>query len=498
MKAAWIQKVGKFPEILFNSLFQVEIQKDLRWLRGLWLAGLYALGFSWFGALFEWGNHPLNFEDWSLIAGPRLQFFTNAMRTLQLPLHISSAAAMHDFTTRYLSVPDTIFSPQLVLLRWNEIGPFDLRNVLLLYTLGFVGLLFLASRFRLSVISFAVLFLLFNFNGHVVAHYSVGHDSWGGYFLFPWFAWLVFRLLDGEHTWTWTLGMAVLMFVIWLQGSYHQYIYLLIFLGVVGIFIPRTFWTVIRTGVFTIFLSAFRILPAALLNLNYSGPFTNGYPIVYSLWDALVVPYGPGTDHFYQSGLGDGIGAHEVTLFIGLIGALFLVYFGIYRGLIARQAPFRKLTLPLMVMLILAMGWVFGALRSIPIPLIQGERVSTRILSVVLLFGFIFTADRFQRWLDETQDRSYFRAVSLPVVLLMGFDLWQNLNVWRLSNAIARFEKIYYNPDLWFVANDYTDTLYFGMIGAGLAITLLTFGILLVLARRERRRKISAEQSTSS
>ena len=77
--------------------------------------------------------------------------------------------------------------------------------------IGFAGLLVLRSRLRLSAISFAALFLLFNFNGHILAHYSVGHATRGGYFLFPWFVWLILRLLDGDRSWAWTLGMSVLM-----------------------------------------------------------------------------------------------------------------------------------------------------------------------------------------------------------------------------------------------------------------------------------------------
>lgn len=85
---------------------------------------------------------------------------------------------------------------------------------MLMYTIGFPGLLWLKRKFRLSDMTFAMLFMLFNFNGHILAHYAVGHATWGGYFLFPWFVIQVIRLLGGKRSWTWvakTSGLLVLI-----------------------------------------------------------------------------------------------------------------------------------------------------------------------------------------------------------------------------------------------------------------------------------------------
>jgi hypothetical protein len=455
------------------------------WLSILWIAGLYLLGIFVFGDFFEWGGHTLEYHDWANVTGPRFLFLRTAVKSGQFPMHISDPSTLHGWTLRYLSVADAYISPQLVLLFRLSIQRFNLANVWLLYSLGFAGLLALRARLRLSPVAFAVPFLLFNFNGHILAHYSVGHATWGGYFLFPWFAWLVLRLLDGDRSWRWTLGMAALLFIIWLQGSFHQFVWLLILLALIGIFVRGTFWAVVRAGFFTFLISAFRILPSTLLYGETSTAFINGYPSLYALWDSLVNLEFSVSSPFFIKGLGEGVGTWETTAYIGLLGGLFLLYFGLYRGLLKRNSPFSPLLLPLGIFLLLCMGQIFNILRTLPIPLLEGERVATRMFSVVLAFGLIFAAERFQRWLDESSPPLVLPA-SLLALALIAFELWQDLNIWRISNGDKDF-WIEFNDTKWYVKNNPSDTIYYWLVFGGLAISLLTFIVLAFLSWREKR-----------
>jgi hypothetical protein len=486
-----LQKVvSKHAHPAVESLIEGSLSHPYRWLTAACLGGLYLLGLVGFGFFFEWGNFDMLYHDWAQISGPRLQFLQSALKTGQLPLQISDAEALHLNTQRYLSAADVFTSPQYILLYKLPLSIFELVNTWFLYTVGFVGLLFLRRKLRLSPISFAALFLLFNFNGHILAHTSMGHASWGGYFLFPWFAWLVFRLLGGDHSWLWTALVALLLFCMWLQGSFHQYVWLLLLLGCIGIFVPRTFWVVMRTGVVTILISAFRILPC-ILNYNSFG-FINGYPSLYSVWENLVkLPdWEPGLYELksdYLAGiLGAPVGAWELTCYVGLVGGLFLVFYGIYRGLFHREAPYRELLLPLGIIFLLSLGATIELLRALPVPLIQGERVSARLFSVVLVFGLILGAERFQRWLDTSPLKTLSLSGSLVGLGLIAFDLWQNFAIWRVSNRKEEF-WVYFDPHKWTVRNDFSDTLYITMILGGLAITLLTILVLGVLCWREQR-----------
>lgn len=47
--------------------------------------------------------------------------------------------------------------------------------------------------------TFSILFLLFNINGHISAHLSVGHATWTGYFLFSWLLPFILELFSGDE-----------------------------------------------------------------------------------------------------------------------------------------------------------------------------------------------------------------------------------------------------------------------------------------------------------
>jgi hypothetical protein len=485
------QQLNKGWSFLLDSLFLAQTKGKTRALALIWLAALYAIGILWFGIFFNWGDHTLFFQDWADITGPRTQILRDAVQTLQLPLHISDPSTMHGTTLRFLTVPDTLISPQFLLLGRFSVQRFNFLNVLLFYTLGFVGLLVLRQRFKLSVMAFGVMALLFNFNGNILAHFTVGHMTWTGYFLFPWFAWLVFRLIDGERSWKWTLWMSSLLFVIWLQGSFHQFLWLLLFLGLLALFVPNSFWFIMRAGVLIILMSSFRLFPAILLYGSYGASYITGYPTLYNLWNSLVNITHPLSTPYFPPGI-EGVSPWETANFIGVLGVGFIGYFGLARAILARKAPFQKLLLPLGGMLLLSMGQFFGYLRLLPIPLLQGERVGTRIISVVLVFLFIIGAERFQRWLDfGGLDR--FRQAGLIVAFgLMGMELWTNLQIWSIPNAVKVYWWVYFDRKKWFVRNDFSDSTYIALIVGGLALTVITFAGLALLAWREKRAKTPA------
>ena len=489
----------RFQNEKFNpaleSLLDSHPSKKYRWLGVLWLTGLFVGGLVLFGHFFSWGNFDMMYQDWSLVTGPRLEFLQKALQGGQLPLHISDAETFHFETVRYFAVADSFASPQYLLLKWMSLPTFSLVNIWLLYSLGFAGLLVLMRKLRLSLISFSALFLLFNFNGGILAHYSVGHTNWGGYFLLPWFAWLVFRLLEGDHSWRWTTLMSIVIFAVWLQGSYHHFVWMLILLMGIGIFIPRTFWTVIKTGLVTFLVCAFRLLPCIVGYSVYKMSFLNGYPSLFSIWDNLVnLPHSLDPVFYINSSLGEGLGEWELASFIGLIGGLFLVYFGLYRGLLHRQARYRALAGPLGILLLLSLGPVSKLLMALPIPLVQGERAATRIFGLVLAFGLILAAEGLQRWLDSTpQKLAYLTGCALALVFI-GVELWQDSLIWRVSNRDPNF-WIYFNPDKWFVNNNYSDKLYIGLIGAGLVISIVSIVVLCGLSWREYRRERISRRS---
>ena len=451
-----------------------------------WLASLYLAGAVLWGLFFNWGVFPMGFHDWANISAPRLTFLKEAITQGKLPLHTSDEASLGGVTDRFLSIPDQILSPQILFLRVMSVSRFAFLNVVLLYSIGFLGLLWLQRKFSLTGVPFLILFALFNFNGHILAHLSVGHATWGGYFLFPWFATLVFRLVEGERGWGWIAKMAILLFSMFLQGSFHQFVWALLFLALLAIVRRDYFLTVIGGAGFAILLSLVRILPPAMLAGRFDVAFYGGYPSLARLWEALITVYPPATRAAAQ-GMPVALGYWEFSLYIGLAGAGFLLFFGVWRWLRRTESEqaFHELFLPITGLVALSIGLVYGIVRLIPIPLLAGERVSSRMISLPFIFILILAVIEFQRWLDKPHANIWLVRIPCWALLLVGLhDLWLNFNVWTVSNVASLYTLVHYESG--HVVN-HPDPAYYTVIGLGAALSSISLGVLIFFVWREGR-----------
>lgn len=471
----------------FSILFSWPSTKKRIWLNRIWIGVLFIIGVLAWGHFFSWGNFSPDFHDWADITAPRFQFLKNAAKTLQFPLHISHPSALNYLTTRYLAIPDSFIAPQFILLRRLNVQTFSLANLFIFYILGFWGTLIVRKRFKLSPAAFTLLFLLFNFNGHIVAHVSVGHETWSGYFLFPFFVLLILDLLDGDHTWRWVGKIALLLFVMFINGSFHQFVWCILFLCLTAIFVPRTFWFAIKGIIFACMASLFKILPPVIQYGNFDNTFFAGYPTVGSLWDALVAVQVP-ADLTNHQGMTNAFGTWELTLYIGLLGAIFLLIFGVFQWLRRTDDQIdRGLALPLISLTALSLAFVYENFRLLRIPLFDGERVSTRLLSLVFVFVLIIAVHEYQRWLNNCRKTGWLTGGLAIGTGLIAQDLWQFMKLWQIQRAGMLFESKGFASQDWFVANDYTDHTYLLMVAVGFAASVITFVFLSIVIFRERR-----------
>jgi len=501
----------KFLNGFINWFFHYSTEKKQRWLVWVYFGVLLLGGLLLWGVFLNWGNISFTYEDWAAITGPRLAFLRDAMQKMVLPLHISNPVALDAPTDRFLSVPNTFIGPTVIFLNFLNIPNFIIFQTFLMFAVGFTGLLALRNQLKLSPFAFTILFLLFNFNGHILSHYSVGHFSWNSYFLLAWFAALVIELVQKKQVgWGWVTKMTLLMFLIFLQGAYHFFLYSLTFLLVLAIFSPKYFLTVIKTIVACALVSAIRIAPALLETGVLKVYYLGGYPTVQSLWDALVTITLPGI-YDTANGINAPLGNWEFTIYIGLLGALFLIFFGIYRTLHARPtvqdlrqtidgveqgSPFRMLLLPCLVFTLFSFTAVFEELRVlISIPPLSGERVASRLFIFTILFVMILAVYELQNWLDSIHLNSF---IALCCLFLFGYelnDLWQNFRFWAVDHAASTFP----NPSTfeqgnWFVAN-HPDEHYFMLLIIGLVVTCLSLAALAFLVRQENRSPRASAQS---
>lgn len=483
----------------FDQLIELLIKPNnllhFCWLGRVYIVFLYFLGIFLWGYFLNWGDGPFNYHDWVDINMPRLAFLKDAVVHGVLPLHISDIAPLAYVTDRFMVVPDAILSPQIWLLRYLDIGKFVMVNTWLLYSIGFLGLVSLKKRFQLSLFVFSILFLLYNFNGHIMAHVSVGHVTWWGSFLFSWFAVLVFDLLENKTDWGWVAKISILLFVLYLQGSYHQFIWCILFLLFLIVAIPQRFLAVIKAVVFSLALSMVRILPPTLHLGEFDNKFIGGYPLFASLWNALVKIEIP-NDITINAGLTKPIGLWEYTFYVGLLSGVFLVIFGVIRPLGNSPANprYRVVLVPSMILMVLSLGKIYQYVRlAIPLPLFTGERIASRFIGLSFVFVLVLAVIELQQWLNTRRFSSLTHLFLMLASVFPAHDMWMNYRLWRVVDASQKFESKYFNPLKWGVTNRYNDVEYIQILWLGLAISLASLLFLLYLAFQEKRKKDHAK-----
>ncbi len=471
----------------FSFLFDREVIHKKIWLAASWLAVLLIGGAYLWGVFMSWGRFNYAFADWQQITGPRLAILKHAVMSWQLPLHISNTYTLFNVTDRFLAIPDQILSPQILLLRFMSIQTFVIIDILLLYTAGFLGLLWFMRRYSLSLIAFTVLFLLFNFNGHILAHYAVGHFTWGGYFLFPWFAALTIRLVEGEKGWGWVAKMALLLAALELQGSFHHFVWCLFFLGFLALTQRKTFLTVLGSLVFGVLVNMARLLPPALIYKQFDNSFLAGYQNLTDILNSLISILAPGEKTLVPM-MTQPIQRWELTLYVGLVGAFFLFFFGVYRWIthIDRRSPYRLLLFPIAGTLLLSFDSIYRWVRALQIPLLDGERVASRIISLPFVFILLFAAIEFQRWLDQAMVKDRLWGYLTVVGLVIGaHDLWQNDKAWRILQIGPTFKQWGFNQKSYYLTN-HSDPAYTNALWIGLGVSLTSLALVLLLAWLKR------------
>jgi len=322
-----------------------------------------------------------------------------SIKTGRLPYYVSES---YLDTNRFLAIPETVLSPQILLLSFLNINWFLIANMIILFTLGYLGCLLIKKKYQLSLFSFGILFLIFNFNGHITSHLAVGHSMWGGYFLLPYFFLFLFKLVEGDFSTLNVVALSFTLFSIFLQGSFHIYVWCLIFLFLLclarrGYYVKPIFFTFLISALF----SAFRLFPAMVTFVKKKHVFISGYHTIQIFLDSLITI----RPHSYQLGIlkGEGYlaaGWWEYDLYIGILGVIFILY-GVYMHFLKKNDTlYKDLNIPLLGQTILAFGPFYAFITLLPLPFISSERGSTRFLIIPLLLVTILSCIYFQKMLN--------------------------------------------------------------------------------------------------
>ncbi|HSJ88071.1 MAG TPA: hypothetical protein VK909_12735 [Anaerolineales bacterium] len=476
------------------ALIDRQLEQKFRWLSFLWIAFLYVAGLYFWCNFLNWTRTPLDFQDWGVINVPRLDFFRDALRSGQMPLHMNygkiteQVPPLHG-TDRYFSVPDVITTPQSLLLLGLTINQFVLIDLLLHFTLASLGLLWFRRKYGLSLFSFGILFLLFNFNGYIQSHYAVGHITWMGYFLFPFFIALVIQAVEEPPSWIWVAKISFLLLYMLLVGSQHHFTWTLIFLSVLALVCWKKWKWIFWAGLSSGLLGAIRLLPPILILQDmYTGSGNRllpGYPVLLDVLRSLAIIVRP--DEPYRGSA--NVGYWEFDIYVGLMGTLFLLYFGVYQWLKNGDLypSLQKLFIPTVVIFLLTIGKIFAVVRASRIPFFEGERAPSRMIGLPLTVIIIVAVIYYHRWLEQA-------AITKPVLLLLNIlllaflanDLWAHARVWNLESVRTTFGPV----QMLLSENsigDRTDRRYLAILLMGMLLSVSTGLFLAYRIQKERQ-----------
>jgi len=483
---------ARLAQRVFDAAFDSEQDRLSRWIGHAWAGVLFLVGVAGWRYFLNGGWFQVNIHDW-LEASKRYAFLRDALLTGQLPLHMPGTSGLRTITDRYMSVADTLISPQVFLLRYLDIGHFALVNVVLLFSLGFVGMLILRKRYSLSPVAFTAMFFLFTFNGHISDHLAVGHVHWAGYFLIPFFALLIFDALEDRVGWRWILLMSLLLFVIFLQGTFHLFIMCLAFMGVMALSNRRLLLPLAGGITFSILLSMIRILPPALDASKFDTEFLFGFTSVGEMLTALVNLKIPGFDEVVHLGWLNPLGYWELDYFLGVVGLAFVICLAVVPWLRsdASLGRYHALWIPVAVFSVLSIGQVYKLIHILRVPFLSSQRVSSRFLFLPLAMLIFLAAIHLQEHFKRQRVGNWVKAFEVALVGLGAQDLWQHFKAWRITNIGKIFGPQPLDLSLYTVAN-HPDPPYITALVVGLAVTLATFLFLLIMAWKESKRRTEA------
>lgn len=399
------------------------------------IALAYIAGLAYWFVYFLKERPSFTTNDWL-----KEQVFSNLLResiqTLSFPWRMSLDfyhAGMHEL----IANPEISFMPDVLLLAVMPNNLYFLVHWLVLFSMGFIGTIYLARKYRLSSLAFVFLVVLFNFNGYIGSHLSEGHIQWAGCLLFPWF----FYWLDGLASPAnlnrnrAALKIALLLGLMFLNGSFHMAIWCLMLLAILLFyrrdFLPQVGLVILLAGL----MAVARLLPAAMYLPQVSRGFVSGYPSISTLLDAFTYVYNPGNP--------DGTGSHgnlkwhEYSFFIGYIGFVFLMA-GAYQYIKQRLQSVPIWWIPAaLVLFMFSLGDVYQLIPNSGIPFSSIERVGSRFIVMPFCVLLLVAAVGFSHL--EQRYRHYTRVILGISLLPMIGEIFQYARKWRIQS----YESIY-------------------------------------------------------
>lgn len=439
----------------------------------------YLAGVAYWVIYFVKGKPTFTGNDWI-----REQVFSNVVResfqSWQLPWRISEP--FYHGVFEMIANPEISLTPDVLLLNVLSNNAYFLVHWLIFFTIGFAGTVLLAKKYAVGSLPFVFFVVLFNFNGFISSHLSEGHIQWAGYFLFPLlFYWLSDFSAEIEVDRTRAaLKIALLLGLMFMNGSFHTAIWCLMLMGLTLIY-RRDLWRPVGLVLLLVgLIGVARLLPAAM----YFPPkvdFQSGYPTISTLFAAFTYVYHP--ENPTRGGLFANLAWHEYSFFTGYIGLVFLGV-GVYVYIKDKLQSVPMWWIPAaLIMFLFAMGDVYQLIPNSGLPFSTIERVPSRFISVPFCLMLLIAAVGFARL--EQRHRHYTRlALILSLAPMLG-EIFQNARNWRIESYEAAV-GVHAIPVVTIVESH--DQFLRLVVGAGWSISVAT--VLFTVAWLIRLRRV--------
>ncbi len=432
-KEKWFVAVQDFKNGLYGFLFQCPSEGLLSKAGNYFVLGTaYLMGvFHWTG-LINYGRVPVKYFDW--------QKFFDYYGVIQKALAENAIPHFMPYsykgTNQFLAIPEVDLSPTIILLNFLSVEEFFLAQIIIVYSLGFLGCLWLKQRYQWSLFTFLFFFMAFNMNGHIVSHIAIGHWPWISCFLFSFFLVWVLRLVEGDQSTLHGTRLSWILFGMLLLGGLHPFVWCLFFVFLLCLF-QKQYWKPVLIGVaLAMVLSSYRIIPVAITYFGYKNEFVSGFPSISIFWQALTSV--KGQENMLTLGWSDGAAPWwEVDHYIGVIGLAVMAYFGIFQRMIKKNEwglnDYRVLNGPILILTILSLGSVFKLFTLMSIPFISVERISARFLIIPMLVLLVISCIWMQQMFDRSSPRWSVMLGFLAGIFIHGFLFIEHSSIWQVT-----------------------------------------------------------------
>jgi hypothetical protein len=447
------------------------------------LFGLAVTDVSHWQWFFGPGPLALSVEDWPKERA-YLDLLREAISTRSLPLHMDVRL---QGTSRFLGIPETPLTPDVLLLPVLSNQRFVPVHVSLMCLVGLLGCWRLAWRLDWKPFTLLVFALVFSFNGFITAHLAAGHLMFTGYFLFPWILLATMRLHRDPGGMLATLGVGWTLFALFLVGAFHMAVWWTICLVVLALARPGRLTETAAGLALAVGLSLGRIGPAMLTYHDDDARFGSGYPDLTTLLGSLITSQGYGTPFTETHRV--ALGWWEFDHFVGIAATAFVVVFAL-RPTPVGPAPGRG---PLLaaagVLATLSLSSFYAPIAGLPIPFASSEHATARFFSLaffLLLFLACCGLDRDLPTLSPT-----FKAIACILLVETAFELYGHSLRWRLGRLeLESYVSPYYDNPLTLTAH-VKPILHDRLYKLVVAVSWLTSGAVVALTlmawRRPRR-----------